>query len=242
MHPVGRFTVARDEDARLFSQIDVFEPLSFEEVASLARRTPVMHLERHQELRTVTKRGGALFLLLEGRIRLYKMASTRELTLSHVEAGTIFGGVVTEGAGSRDGHAGVHAETIKPSKIALISRETFGQIVMEHPEVGLKAIELLAGRLSLYAERMADLGLKGVPARLASLILHLASSEGVVTSEGISISDRYTHDELGAMIGTRRVAVTRALGVLRSEGAVILVQRQIHIKDMEILGQIARGG
>jgi CRP-like cAMP-binding protein len=81
---------------------------------------------------------------------------------------------------------------------------------------------------------------KRVSARLASLIAWLIDEEGIV----VGIGDRvipyhYTHEQLGTIIGARRVAVTLAFGVLQDEGAVELRQRQIHVKDLEILQRIA---
>jgi CRP-like cAMP-binding protein len=81
---------------------------------------------------------------------------------------------------------------------------------------------------------------KEVVARLAGQILRLLDSEGVVERRGgYSLPSAYTHEELGAMVGAGRVAVTRALGALQEEGAVEMRQRIIHVKDPEELRRIA---
>jgi CRP/FNR family transcriptional regulator len=87
--------------------------------------------------------------------------------------------------------------------------------------------------------QMAELVYKGVPARLASLIVRLIASEGVMTKEGAMVPTRYTHEQLGTMIGAKRVAVTRAFNLLRREGAVELRERHIYIRDMESIKRIA---
>ena len=61
-------------------------------------------------------------------------------------------------------------------------------------------------------ERLADIALKKTDARLASLLIELVEDEGVATPDAYKIPTPYTHDELGAMIGARRVAITRAFG------------------------------
>ena len=116
-----------------------------------------------------------------------------------------------------------------------MKRDTFHRLVHDRPEVGLRATELLSQRLSFCEDRMADMGLKEVPARLAALVLHLCESEGVVTGEGYKIPTRYTHQQLGEMIGAKRVAATRALGKLREAGAVELRRRYIYVRDVEVL-------
>jgi CRP-like cAMP-binding protein len=79
-----------------------------------------------------------------------------------------------------------------------------------------------------------------VSARLASLIAWLINEEGVVDGSGDRVIPyHYTHEQLGTMIGARRVAVTVAFGVLQDEGAVELRQRRIHVKDLNLLRRIA---
>jgi CRP/FNR family cyclic AMP-dependent transcriptional regulator len=120
-----------------------------------------------------------------------------------------------------------------------MSRDAFGRLLRREPAVGLKALELLGERLSLYEQRIVDLGVKGVQSRLAGLILQLAESEGVVTREGRKIPTHYTHEQLAAMIGAKRVAVTRALAGLRGAGAVEVRHRQIYVKNARLLERAA---
>ncbi len=86
---------------------------------------------------------------------------------------------------------------------------------------------------------MAELIYKGIPARLASLIERLAENEGALSSEGIRVSTRHTHERLATMIGAKRVAVTWAFNLLRRIGAVELKERYIYVKDPQALKRIA---
>ena len=83
---------------------------------------------------------------------------------------------------------------------------------------------------------MAEIARKEVLPRLADQILRLLEGEGVVDREGGQrLPSAYTHEELGAMIGANRVAVTRALGRLQDEGMVEVRRRRIHVRDPEAL-------
>jgi CRP/FNR family cyclic AMP-dependent transcriptional regulator len=86
---------------------------------------------------------------------------------------------------------------------------------------------------------MEDVTLKGVPARLASLILFFVESEGVQRPGEIRVPTRYTHEHLGTMIGANREAVTRAFGRLQDEGAVQVRRRIIYVSDVEALERAA---
>ena len=190
-----------------------------------------MHLDRGQVLYTPAYQGTVLFLILRGRFRLYRVGEGREITLGVVGAG----GMLGEAALAARRRHGAYAQATESSEVALMKRDTFHRLVHDRPEVGLRATELLSQRLSFCEDRMADMGLKEVPARLAALVLHLCESEGVVTGEGYKIPTRYTHQQLGEMIGAKRVAATRALGKLREAGAVELRRRYIYVRDVEVL-------
>jgi CRP/FNR family cyclic AMP-dependent transcriptional regulator len=107
--------------------------------------------------------------------------------------------------------------------------------------VALRIVEALCRRLRMADERLADVALKEVPARLASLILQLLESEGIVTSEGYAVPNYYyTHEVLGTMIRAKRVAVSRAFGQLREAGAIETRERRIYITDIDGLGRCAQ--
>lgn len=223
------------EKAQLLSAVDLLEPLPWEEVQTLGWKLPAMSLDRNQVLFTPAHRGNAIFLLLQGRVRLYRVAEGREITLNMMGMGEMFG----EAALTAGRRHGAYAQAAEPSEVVLMSRDTFHRLVRDRPEVGLKATEILSKRLSFCEDRMADIGLKEVPARLAALVLHLCESEGVMTGEGYKIPVRYTHQQLGEMIGAKRVAATRALGKLRRIGAVEFKQRHIYVRDVKALQHVA---
>jgi CRP/FNR family cyclic AMP-dependent transcriptional regulator len=175
---------------------------------------------------------GGLFLIKEGRVRIYKLTPTgKQLTLVLLSAGTAL---------SSRRLQGLHAQALKPSVIAFMKREDLASLIRKSPEVGMHLADLLAERLRLMDERMSDVIHKEVPARLASLILQLLNSEGVVGGEGYKIAGPYTYEELGTMIGAKRVAVTRAFKRLREAGAVEVERGHIRVRDIDGLERIAQ--
>ena len=112
-------------------------------------------------------------------------------------------------------------------------------LIVRKPEVGLRLVRELAQRLHAAESRYAEIVGKDVPARLATLILRLVDSEGLVSSESYRIPTHYTHEQLASMIGCKRVAVTRAFRKLEESGAVELEERRIVVKDIETLRSMA---
>jgi CRP/FNR family cyclic AMP-dependent transcriptional regulator len=122
-----------------------------------------------------------------------------------------------------------------PSLVCTLKTEILEQLVERNPAVALAIVRMLSDRLRQAEVRFAELAHKQVPARLASLILRLSASEGIVSREGIRIDTPYTHQQLATMIGSNREAVTRAMKELREKGAVEVVRRRIHLSDREAL-------
>jgi len=225
-----------EEKIRLLSMVDVLEPLSEEELEEFGRRVPDIHIREGQTLYTPGDRSEALFMLKKGRVRIYKVAPDGwEFTLAVVDAGTMFGEMALTAQRLRE----AYAEATEPSDICVLRNADLERLVRANPEVGLRMMRVLSERLRACETRLEDIGLKDVPARLASLVLQLAESEGVVTPEGPKIPTRYTHRQLATMIGSSRETITRAFTKLQRTGAVELRRRHIYIKDMEALERTA---
>jgi CRP/FNR family cyclic AMP-dependent transcriptional regulator len=176
--------------------------------------------------------GEKLYVLTEGRVQLYvKLLNKGELTLSVVEAGSIFGEIAVCGHGSEE----VRARALMPSMVCTLKTEILEQLIQRHPAVALAIVRMQSERLRQSEVRFAELAHKQVRARLASLILRLSATEGIVGREGIRLDTPYTHEQLGTMIGANREAVNRAMKELRNKGAVEVVEHRIHLRDGEAL-------
>jgi len=157
------------------------------------------------------------------------------MTLSVIEDGTIFGEMILTGQSLQ----GVYVRSLAPSTVVSIKRAELEELIMRKPEVGLRLVRELAERLHASEARYADVIGKDVPARLATLILTLVDSEGLVTNESYRIPTRYTHEQLASMIGCKRVAVSRAFSRLKEIGAIQLKERHIIVKDLVALKGLA---
>jgi CRP/FNR family cyclic AMP-dependent transcriptional regulator len=220
------------EDLRLLSLVDILEPLSREELAGLNWKHLETHVEPGETFYTPMDLCETLFILKQGRVRLYKMTpDKREFTLAVLQSGTVFGEMTLTAQRLRN----AYAEAVEPSDIATMCRADVERLILDKPKVGLQLVHLLGERLYNYEIRMEYLGLREVPARLANLLLLIVESEGVRTRTHYKIPTRYTHQQLGTMIGANREAVTRALNRLREIGALEVRRRYIYVKEMEAL-------
>lgn len=215
-------------DVKLFSLVDIFEPLSEDEIEEINWRNQSTRVREGETFFTPMDLAETLFVLKSGRVRIFKRTPEgRELTLVVVESGTVFGEMALTGQRLRS----AYAQGMEPSEIAALCRADVEGLILDKPRVGLQLVHLLSGRLANYERRLEDISLKEVPARLASLLYLLMESQGVRGPYGYKIPTRYTHQQLGSMIGANREAVTRAIARLRKRGVLETRHRYIHVKD-----------
>jgi len=215
----------------MLSGVDILEPLSQEELEKLAQRCPDIHFQPKEILSTPGERSNRFFILKEGRVRIYKIGPKgNEQIVGEMKDGTV---LATQRLQE------TYVQALEPTTVVCMTLEDMERLVDSNPKVAMQVIEALCRRLRIADERLADIALKDVPARLASLILQLLESEGIVTAEGYVVPTLYTHEALGTMIGAKRVAVNRAFSKLREAGAIKTSQRCIYITDINVLGRCA---
>lgn len=221
-----------EDDVRVLSLVDIFEPLSSEELKQINWKSLSTRAGRGKTFYTPMDLAETLFVVREGRVRVFrKSPGGREFTVAVLESGTVFGEMSLTGQRLRNSYA----QAVEDSEVAAMCRADVERLILDRPRVGLQLVHLLSNRLWASETRMEDLATKTVPARLAGLILLLVEEQGVVTRDGYKVPVRYTHRQLGTMIGANREVVTRAFSRLREAGAIATRRRFIHVEDIEIL-------
>lgn len=224
------------EQARLLSYVDAFEVLPEAELVDLAHRTLDDYEYGEREPIFEPEDGcESVYVLKRGRIHVTRGDEPgSRATLEVLRSGAIFG-ALDPGAAQQ----GARAEAVEPSLVCRLAHEDLEGLVRRRPSVGLALARDLDRRLQTVGELAALMRGKEAPARLAVIIARLVEGEGVVGREGYKVTARYTHEELGAMIGSNRYTVTRALSRLREAGLVGTPDGTIVVPDLEALRRVA---
>src|SRR3712207_23680 len=219
----------------LLASVDVLETLPPQELRELASRASLDRLKARETMAVGPREHARRMLLLEGRARLYEPDPRgRRLTVAVAEAGTVSGV-----AGLSEHPRELRVEALIPSVLCFVGWEAFEGAARRNPEAGLRLSRVLADRIGVLEQRLADVAYREVPARLARAILRLLESEGVMCREGPKLPTPYTHAQLASMIGANREATTRALGALRRQGVVEVRDRRVHVTNPEALYRTA---
>lgn len=216
----------------------LFGGLNETELEALAERAVERRLARGEVLFMAGDDAAGLFVIAEGAVRAYREGLDGREQVIHVER-----------AGATIAELPVFDDRPYPSTVAaeeetlvlFIDRRDVKRLCLEHPNIALAALKLLAGRLRRCAELVEALSLREVDQRLARWLLSEARLRGVRTSERLQITLALTNQQIAARIGSVREVVSRAFTRLQQNGLIAVDGRIVLIPDEEALAIYADG-
>lgn len=210
--------------------VQVFQDLDEAEIQEINRTLTLTTCRRGRILYMPEDTGEILFLLKQGRVQLYRISPDgKKLVIATIGPGTIFGEMALIGQGMHNSFA----EAIEDCELWVMNREDVERLLMSKPQVALRIFEILGHRLKEAETRLEAIAFKGIPARLASLLLRLADEQGGDSIEGM------THQDLGEQIGTYRETTTQTLNAFKANGLIDIGRKHVQILDREGLKRIA---
>ncbi len=177
-----------------------------------------------------------LFVVAEGKIKLLQHGEGgKNVLLDILTTGEFFGNVATLGAASYSDSAQIQT----PSCVLSIRSDDFRAVLDQHPQLALKALEIMAERLNAANRRVLQLSSMPVDRRIAFTLLRLGDKLGREQDMGLLIDVPLSRDELAEMTGATPETVSRVLSQLQSGGIITSGRQWIAITGRERLAELA---
>jgi CRP-like cAMP-binding protein len=112
-------------------------------------------------------------------------------------------------------------------------------LMMACPGIALNAIQILAGRVRDFQDRIRELTTERVERRIARALLRLARQTGHKVDEGVLIDLPLTRQDLAEMTGTTLFTVSRTLSQWEAQGLVHAGRERVVIRFPHGLVSIA---
>lgn len=214
----------------------LFGELDGATLKALAERAVERRYARDEVLFIAGEEARGLYVVVEGAVRAFRESPDGREQVIHVErAGAAVGEVPVFDGGPFP--STVAAE--EPTSVLFIDRRDVRRLCVEHPEIGLAALKVLAGRLRRCAELVETLSLREVGQRLARFLLAEARAKGDRAGAGFRLTLAHTNQQIAARVGSVREVVSRALARLQHDGLVALDGRALTIHDERKLAAFA---
>lgn len=149
----------------------------------------------------------------------------KKLVVAVLGEGAIFGEMFLVGQVMHNNFA----ESIGDCTLYGMSRLDVERLIHHKPQVALRFKEAMALRLQTAATKLENLAFKGIPARLADLLIQLSQDS----------EDGYTHQNLAEMLGTFRKTTTQVLNGFKGDGWIKVGRKQIKIRETRGLDMVA---
>ncbi len=219
-----------DYKIRHLSLINILRDLEQPLLEWIAEHTTMITARRGQLIYTPGETREVLFLLKAGSVRVYRLtADGKKLVLSTLAPHTVFGDMPLAGQQMY----GAFAEAVSDCTICVLGRADLEKLIETRPLVAIRLLEIVGQRLLEAEAVIEDFAFKGVPARLAMLLVRLSDRDGVDEVRG------YSHQDLAEMIGSYRETVTVTLDDFKRRGLVSVGRRHIQILDRRGLERAA---
>ena len=214
----------------------LFQELDDDALRSVAERAFERRYQKDEVLFVAGEVVRGMYVIVEGAVRAFRVSSDGREQVIHVErAGATIAEVPIFDDGAYPSTAAAEEQTVT----LFIDKHDVRRLCLQHPEIMLTALKLLAGRLRRCAELVEALSLREVGQRLARFLLAEARRSGTRTDDGISVNLTQTNQQIAARVGSVREVVSRAFTRLQHDGLIVFEGRRLIIRDEAALESFA---
>ena len=218
--------------AKALTKVPLFSGLSEGELGFLLERVVSKRYSSGEMVFSEGEPCAGLFVVESGSVRIFKSsAAGREQVLS-VEGP---GGSIAELPVFDGGNYPASVIAIEDTVLLFVSRQDFQALCLAHPQVALKVLKVVGGRLRRLVGIIEELSFTTVRHRLSAYLLRMAKKEGRKVAQGVEITLPTNNQELAAQIGTVRELVSRNLSRLQAEGLISIDGRTLVLRDTKAL-------
>ena len=208
----------------------IFSGLSADELAGLSGIAVERSLKPGEFVFWDGDAPGWFYIVVEGKVKVFKQASTgKEFIIAFFGPGEMFGEVAV----FENKPYPASAQAVDDTRVLGFRREEFLSFLANRPEVALRIVYVLGGRLRDAQARLRDIAGERVDQRVASVLLMLSAKLGA--------SLPFTRQEIADMAGTTTETAIRVMSRLRERGIIRSARGRIVILDETKLRLLSEG-
>jgi len=198
-------------------------------------------LFRSRALTRKVKKGTLLFRKGDAGTNLYAVGAGvvrvsapsdqgKDTVFNLIVPGEIFGEIAFLDGGPRT----ADAVMIESGELMVIERRDFLPLLRDYPELAVRLLEILCGRLRRTSERIEDVVFLGLKARLAKTLLYLHER----SSSGRQQTLKVTQREISQLVGVSRESANKQLRKWQRQKWVKLERGGLSILSPDVLKRL----
>ena len=206
-------------EPELLAQVGLFADLTTAELVGLASLMRPRPYAKDEVIYLRGDPGTAFYVIASGKVKIALTSPDgKELILRRLGPGGFHG----ELALLDDEPRSADAVATDAGVLLVLQRDAFRQFLSEHPDIATKLLGTVSQYLRRNAELIQDATFLDVPARLARILLELATEPGAaeLPPPGAIIPDRMKQGELASLVGATRESINKWLGSFEKQGLI----------------------
>ncbi len=193
-------------------------------------------LRRFGRNAAILRRGDAgtgMFVILGGRARVSLVsADGRDVTLGVLGPGQLIGELSLLDGEPRS----ANVDALEDCQLLSIDRSRFLQLLRANPDLCIRLMGVLAGRLRQANQAIEELAALDLTGRLSQLLLRFLRDFGVKAAQGTRIDLRLSQKDLSALVAASREKVNQQLRSWVKDGTIAYERGYIVVLQPDALG------
>ncbi len=207
------------------SLVPIFNHLEKQQLAEIATTTQSMSYKKGELIYRAGDQADSLYIISKGKVRIYRLAdSGKEQLVRFLYPGDFVG----ESALFSESIHESYAEAALDTKICVIRRSDFQQILLSYPSISLKVLAEFSNRLEASEKQAARFSTEKVETRIAMYLVKSVQDENLEKS---AFTLPMSKKDLASYLGTTPETISRKFNDLEEKGYI----KQVSHKTIEII-------
>ncbi|MCW8806404.1 MAG: Crp/Fnr family transcriptional regulator [Ignavibacteriaceae bacterium] len=220
------------EKVEFLKSVPIFSELKDETLSQLSKTGSVQSFSKDSIILSEKEAGSALFIIISGKVKISRISAEdndKEVILALLNPSDFFGEMSLLDGLERS----ATATAMDDSKIFIIQRNDFLQLLNDNPDVSIALLQELTQRLRAAGMKIKALSLKDAEGKVATVLLQLADDVGKIKQGVVEIEKLPFQHELANMAGTSRETISRTLHAFAKKGLIELEGSKLRIVEYE---------
>jgi CRP/FNR family transcriptional regulator len=233
-----RASLKAERIIKYLKQVPMFSDLKEEDLERLSSMTVARGVAEGENLFHDGDEAKGFYLLTGGRLKVFKITPEgREQILHFISPGETFAEVALFSGSTYP--AG--AQALEAGEVIFFPRDGLLKMVRKNPQLSLNIMAGFAKWVRQFNRLLSEYT-KAVPSRLAGYLLAEAlQQQPSALADGAKVRLTVNKTEIAALLGTISATLSRAFAQLRDAGLIEVSDREVVIRDLSRLRDIASG-
>lgn len=218
------------DSTNFLANVPIFSDLDKETLEKVLKSGMLQSYKKNSVVLSEEEAGSALFVIVEGKLKVSRSSGDeKEVILAMLNESDFFGEMSLLDGDARS----ATVTAIEDSKLFVIQRTEFLDLLMKYPEVSIALLTELTKRFRASSAKIKALSLKDAEGKVATVLLQLADDIGKIRQGIVEIDHLPYQQELANMAGTSRETISRTLHSFAKKGLIELDGSRLRIIDYE---------